>query len=375
MPRLSISSADGPIITLDGRRTVSFGGCNYLGLSFHPDVQRAMVDGLKEFGISSSASRETTGNTTAHDRLEVAIREFLNVEAAVVVPDGYTANLATAQALGGTHRVAVVDARCHRSIRESIASAGMRLVEYAHRDADEAAARVRASAEEGMVSVWTDGVFAADGAIAPVVELARVCGEVGATLVVDDCHGLCTLGRGGRGTVSHFGIDAGAGHIVVTSTLAKGLGCHGGFIAGTNLIADLVRAQATAYVCTTPVSPAIAAAAVEAIRVLEREPGLVERLRGNAGLLARELRGAGIEVADAGTPIFAFTLADATEMTGLHEHLLRDGHLAPLISYPDGPAASYFRVSVTSGHTEEQIRGLGRSIRAWAGRGGRLQRV
>lgn len=355
MARMAISGASGSTVTLNGRKVVSFGGCNYLGLSFHPAVIAAMQRGLAEFGISTSASRETTGNTTAHDRLEAAIGKFLGAESVVVVPDGYTANLAAAQALAGTHRSAVIDERCHRSIREALAGAGMMVDEYRHLDAADAAEKIREC--RGLVSVWTDGVFASDGSVAPVRQLAATCDEVGATLVVDDCHGLFTMGRGGRGTLSHAGVDEGA-NVVITSTLAKGAGCHGGFVAGTNMIADMVRDRATAYICTTPVSPAIAAAAVEAFAVVQREPALIERLRTNAAQMLRGLKETGLRVENHGTPIFAFTLGSTAEMRRLNEHLLTRGYLAPLISYPDGPAPMYFRVSVSSVHTAEQITAL-----------------
>lgn len=365
MARMAISGAAGTTVRIGGREVVSFGGCNYLGLSYHPEVLAALQRGLSHYGISTSASRETTGNTVAHDALESAVRDFLGVESAVVVPDGYTANLAAAQALAGTHRYAVIDARCHRSIRESLACAGMTVAEYAHLDAEQAAERVREFAALGLVSVWTDGVFAADGSVAPVAELAAACDEHGAALIVDDCHGLFTMGPGGRGTAAQAGLRDHPS-ITITSTLAKGVGCHGGFVAGSNMIADMVRDRSTAYICTTPVSPAIACAAVEAFGVVQRELELVDRLRRNADELSRGLIRAGLRIENHGTPVFAFTTEG--DMRALHESLLEHGFLAPLIEYPDGPAPRYFRLSVSTLHTRDQIAGLcaalARSLRA-----------
>lgn len=355
MARMAISGAAGTRITLHGKQVVSFGGCNYLGLSHHPDVLAAMARGLAQFGISTTASRETTGNTTVHDRLEDTIREFLGVESVVVVPDGYTANLAAAQAIAGTHRVAVVDERCHRSIREALACAGIAVREFRHLDA--AHARELLSEMSGLASLWTDGVFASDGSVAPVAELGAACGEFGAMLVVDDCHGLMTLGRGGRGTLSSAGMED-YPDAVITSTLAKGVGCHGGFVAGTNMVGDMVRDRATAYMCTTPVSPAIAAAAIEAFEVVKREPERVDRLSANARRLLAGLREAGVRVQDCGAPVFAFTLATERDMKRTHEEVLANGFLAPLIRYPDGPAPVYFRVSVTASHTKDEIDGF-----------------
>jgi 8-amino-7-oxononanoate synthase len=361
MARLSISGADGPVITLNGRRVVSFGGCNYLGLSWHPDVRAALVRGLERYGVSTSASRETTGNSEAHEALEESLRKFLGVDATTVVPDGYTANLAAAQALALTHRASVVDSRCHRSIREAITVSGMAVRSFEHRDVGAAASAVRELSKQGRVALWTDGVFAADGSVSPVPELVRMCRENGATLVVDDCHGFCAIGRTGRGTLEHFGIGA-ASDIVITTTLAKGLGCHGGVIAGGAALTATIRARASAYICTTPVSPAIAAAAVEALAVVDREPARLSCLKDNAARLGAGLDAMGLAAESGPAPVFAFTLP---EMRTLHEHLLQAGFLAPLIDYPDGPAPAYFRISVSSEHTPEQMDGLCARIGEW----------
>jgi len=364
MPRLPVSQASPTAVVIGGRSYTSFGGCNYLGLAHHPAVHAAMVDALAQFGLSTSASRETTGNTTAHDQLEAALIRFTGMPAAVVVPDGYTANLCIAQALAPTHQVALIDSRSHRSIREAVAGAGMCLVEFDHLDAGHAIEQMEAIRRNPPVqrgffgqspglAIFTDGTFTADGMLAPIPELLAALPEHNAVLVVDDCHGLGVLGPRGQGTLSHFGITD--PRIILTSTLAKGVGCHGGVVAGQAQYCDLVRAKASAYICTTPASPAIAAAATEALAVIGREPGRLSRLRRNASLLSESLRQLGLNAPATLAPIFAFTLESEQRMRRLHADLLSDGILAPLISYPGGPASCYFRLSVNSEHTPEQI--------------------
>jgi 7-keto-8-aminopelargonate synthetase-like enzyme len=351
MPRLLVSQATATHVEISGRRVLSFGGCNYLGLAHHPAVHAAMLDGLARFGLSTSASRETTGNTTAHDRLESALCGFLGMPAAVVVPDGYSANLAIAQALVPSCSTALIDERSHKSIREAAKCAGMALVEYDHLDAAHAAELMREHESRG-VAVMTDGVFTADGSLAPVSELLAALPPT-ALLIVDDCHGLCTVGPGGRGTLAHYGLRD--PRLILTTTLAKGLGCHGGVVAGPIDVCDRVRNRASAYICTTPVSPAIAAAACEALAVVQREPERIARLAENARRLGSGLRDLGIKFESSLTPIFAFTLDSEQRMRRLAAELLAEGILAPLISYPGGPATCYFRLSVTSEHTSDQI--------------------
>lgn len=354
MPRLAISHATPTTAILNGREVLSFGGCNYLGLSHHPAVHAALIDGLSQFGLSTSASRETTGNTTAHDRLESALCRSLGFPAGVVVPDGYTANLAVAQCLAPSHPVALIDARAHRSIREAVIAAQMDLVEFEHLDAGHAAELVARHARGGRgVAVFTDGVFTADGALAPLPDLVGALPEQGATLIVDDCHGFCTLGPRGEGSLAHFGIcDP---RVLLTTTLAKGLGCHGGLIAGPMPLCDLIRGKASAYLCTTPVSPAIAAAAAESLAVIAREPDRLARLRENTERLGEGLRGLGLRPEPPPAPLFAFTVGSEQRMRMLYLDLLGEGILAPLISYPGGPAPMFFRLSVTSQHTGAQI--------------------
>lgn len=351
MPRLPISAATATRIIMDGREVLHFGGCNYLGLAQHPAVLAAVAEGLARFGLSTGASRETTGNTVVHDELEADAAAFLGLEAAVVTLDGYTANLAAAKAIAADHDVALFDARAHESTREAIAASGMRGVAYEHRSVASAGARIAAHAG-ARIALFTDGVFAADGALAPLPELLSALPADG-TLVVDDCHGFGVLGPRGRGTLSHFGLTD--PRFVVTATFAKALGCQGGAVAGPVGLVETVRVRGSAYVGATPTPPAIAGAARAAIRVQAGEPERLERLRRNAEELRGALRGLELEVAETPAPIFAFVLDPISRMAAVHRELLEEGILAPLIGYPGGPAASYFRLAVTSEHTSGDI--------------------
>lgn len=370
MPRFPISQATATTVTINGRQLVSFGGCNYLGLAHHPDVLAAVAKALTVYGLSTSASRETTGNTLAHDTLEYELARFLEMEAGVVVPDGYTANLAVAQALARDHKIALIDRMSHRSIRESITIAGMQMLEFDHLDAAGAARIVEhelARRPDAGIALFTDGVFAAEGSIAPVNELLAALPARRGTLVVDDCHGFCVLGPRGQGLVSTTGIRD--PRIVITTTLAKGLGCHGGVIAGSRALCDAVRVHGNAYVGTTPTSPAIISGAIEALAIVDREPERIQRLRDNTAHLAEILADAGITPVQTTSPIFAFTHGTEHQMRRLHQEMMDAGILAPLITYPNGPAPVYFRVSVNAEHTPAHLEMLGVALRS------RLRRV
>ncbi len=341
--------------TLGGRTLVSFGGCNYLGLAQHPRVTAAAADAIGRFGLSTTASRETTGNTRVHEDLERALCAFCGAASALLVPDGYIANLTAMQALAaGGVREAVIDERAHPSLLDAAVLAGMNVRAYRHLDAGDAA-RVLGSCA-GPAVVATDSVFAATGAIAPGADLLGGL-RSDDVLLLDDCHGLGVLGREGRGLADHLGL--GRDRLVVTATLAKGLGCGGGVVMGPRGLTDLARRVATAYVCTTPCSPVLAAAAIEALRVLRDEPGLHEALAARTRRVRAMLADAFGVDRDRPTPIVAFAAGSVERMVALHGQALDAGVLAPLVDYPGGPAPRYFRLSVSAAHTDEQIDRLG----------------
>ncbi|MFG0242307.1 MAG: aminotransferase class I/II-fold pyridoxal phosphate-dependent enzyme [Phycisphaerales bacterium JB054] len=357
MPAPAFQASDATTVTLaDGRVLVSFGGCNYLGLASHPAVVDAVRGALEVFGLSATASRETTGNATPHESLERELADFLRVERVLLVPDGYIANIAACQGFAGRGvSVALIDERGHASLADAARTAGLRIVRYDHASPESVAEALRTARPSAAV-VMTDGVFTADGELAPV---ANLLGELGPSdwLLVDDCHGLGTVGRGGRGSASEAGLDD--PRVVVTSSLAKGLGGAGGIVAGSDLFVTRCH-RSSGYICTTPIAPALAEGTREALRVLRAEPGLLDTLHANAEQLRSGLRRLGLisDTDERTTPLAAFTIGDTPTMERLASGLLEDGYRVPLIRYPGGPAEAYFRLSVNAAHTGEQIDGL-----------------
>lgn len=362
MPRIPIESWPTPTAAIvGGRELLAFGGCNYLGLAHHPEVHRGVADGLARYGVSTTASRETTGNTTLHEQLESDLARFLGQDAAILSAEGYTANFMACQALAPTHGVALIDQRAHRSIRNAAVAAGMQVFDFEHLSADSAAWLARRYADLG-VAILTDSVFAADGGLAPLPALLAALPPGRATLVVDDCHGFCVLGPHGRGGVAHFGLRD--PRIVVTTTLAKGLGCYGGCVAGPAPFIATVRERAWVYRSSTPVPPPIAQGCRSALRLLGSSPALVESLRANIGHMRRAFARAGLPLPPEGVPIFTFALDRDEHMERVEQGVLGAGILAPLIDYPGGPCPRYFRVVVNASHTPAQIDRLGAALEA-----------
>lgn len=340
-------------VTANGVTRLAFAGCDYLGLAHHPAVLAALHESTARYGLSVGASRQTTGGATIYDELESAISVHLDAEAALLLPDGYLANVAVCQTLVETHAVAAIDQRAHQSLRDAAAGSGMRPHSFAHRDTDEADRLASSHAADGVL-VMTDGIFTSDGVPAPIRALITALPEGNARLLVDDCHGFGVVGPSGRGQAAAEGC-AGHPRLITTGTLAKGLGAYGGFIAADAALIERIRTTAPAHLCTTPIPPAIAAAGLTALRTIQHEPHRIERLTANADRLRRIISSHGLPGTSGPAPIVTFTLDDEIAMQRLHDGLLAEGILAPLIAYPGGPAARYFRLTVTSEHTDADL--------------------
>lgn len=347
----SASTATSTTAVVHGRSLVTFCGCNYLALAQHPRVLDAARRSLALHGLSTSASRSTSGDTTDHRALEDELAELTGRESALLLPEGFTANIAACQTLrAGGVRTALVDARGHQSLRDAAATAGMALTSYAHLDPDAAAARLRAI--ETPAVVLTDGVFTADGARAPLPDLLAAL-RPDDTLLVDDCHGFAVLGPHGGGSLAETRLND--PRLVMTTTLAKGLGCAGGAVLASDPFVRAARSTASAFICTTPTAPPLVAAAREAVRVLRAEPQRFDGLRRNVARVRDVLVELGLEAHRQPVPIFAFTIDPAERMPEVRAALLERGVEVPLMSYPGGPAPTYFRLSVNADHTPEQI--------------------
>ncbi|XVJ58901.1 MAG: pyridoxal phosphate-dependent aminotransferase family protein [Tepidisphaera sp.] len=375
MPRIGFDSWDGAVAEIDGKPRVVFGGCNYLGLAQHPDVHAAIVRGLARWGVTTTASRETTGNTRAHESLERELAAFLRMPAAILTTEGYTANIALGQGLVGEFTVAVVDEKSHSSVVFGMGAPGLRVVTYKHLDAVDAVriARRERGAGESVV-VMSDGVFAAGGSVAPAGEILAGLPE-DVPLILDDCHGFTVLGECGRGTASHFGI-LGDPRLILTTTLGKGLGSYGGAVLGPAGLISRVRERALVYRGTTPCPPPLIEGSREALKVIVREPGHLASLRKNVAHMKRALAEAigwkpvqepstvrGVE-SEPLVPIFVFHLPTAGEMERVQKRLDDAGYFVPLIDYPGGPVPLYFRPTVTSSHTAAQIDGFAAALKA-----------
>ncbi|MCA1282345.1 8-amino-7-oxononanoate synthase [Saccharopolyspora sp. 7B] len=262
-------------------------GNDYLGLRRHLEVRRAAAAAGWEWGAGSGASRLVTGTTTLHAELERELAGFTGRESALVLSTGYQANLAAVTALAGKDALVVSDAHAHASLIDAARLSRAAIEVVAHNDVAAIRAALAAAGSRRTL-VLTESIFSVLGDAAPLPELAAVCAEHDALLVVDEAHGLGVAGSGGRGLVHAHGL-AGHPHVVLTATLSKSFGAMGGAVLGSAALVDHLVNRARPFIFDTALAPAPTAGALAALRVLRREPELPSLVHRRGAELAARL--------------------------------------------------------------------------------------
>lgn len=336
-----------------GRKLVYFAGCDYLRLSSQRRVLRAIEEGLKRFGLSTAASRKTTGNHEIYGALEKAVAGFFGAEAAVLASSGYLANVAAGQALRGVVDRVLIDERCHWSLREAVASLNAPVAPFQHRDPED----LRRKAGPGRRSrllVVTDGVFAHDGSVAPLKRYREACGGE-ALLWVDDAHGVGVLGVSGGGLVESAGLSR--ARLIETVTFSKAFGVYGGAVVCDKSVRQRLIANSAVVSGNTPMPLPLACGVLAALNEIKSNPVLRQRLENNIGLFWNVF---GLAQPEVLIPIVALR----PEKPAAVARALRAAGVFPsLIQYPGGTTGSYFRFAISSAHTREQVTRLAKLLR------------
>lgn len=350
----TVDHTDGPWLDRGGQRLLSFAGNDYLGLAQHPLVIAAFKRTADDEGVGSTAAHLICGHRAEHAALEEALAEWTGRERALLFSTGYMANLGAMQALLRPGDVCVQDKLNHACLLDGAALAGAELKRYPHGEVDGAARQLASRAGAGAL-LATDGVFSMDGDLAPLRELAKLCDREDATLMVDDAHGLGVLGEDGAGSLS--ALDLGQREVpVLMATLGKALGCQGAFVAGpASLIEGLVQSART-YIYTTAMPPAVAAAALAAVRIARTESwrrqklfALIERFRDGAAEL-------GLPLMPSDTAIQPLLLGDATLAMAAAGALEEQGFLVGAIRPPTVPVGkARLRITLSAAHEEAHV--------------------
>ncbi len=341
-----VESACGPRVVIGGREVVCLCGNDYLGLANDPAVKAAAIEAVERFGVGAGASRLVSGTSSLHVELERRLAAFKGSESAVVTSTGYMANLVAINALAGRKDLILCDKLNHASIIDAALAGGARVRTYAHCDAARLKSLLdRHRNEHRRCLIVTDSLFSMDGDLAPLAEIVRLKKLFDAQLLVDEAHATGVLGEHGRGGAELLGVEREIDATV--GTLSKALGAMGGFVAGPGALIETIRNAGRAFMYTTALPPAICAAAIQALEIVEQEPlrrrKLLEMSRNVRGRL-----GASSEIA---TPIIPVVIGEAGKALEVSGRLLEAGFLVPAIRPPTVPkGASRLRVSLSAAH-------------------------
>jgi 8-amino-7-oxononanoate synthase len=349
-----VEAGAGPRLTLDGRPLVNLGSNNYLGLADHPRVKAAALAAIERHGVGAGASRLLTGHTDVHEELEAAIARLKGAEAALVFGSGYLANLGIIPALVGRGDAIFADRDDHASLIEGCRASGARLRVYRRDRLDRLDALLARRQRAGATLIVTESVFSMEGDLAPLPDLADLADRHGALLMVDDAHATGVLGARGRGSSEHWGLQDRP--IIQMGTLSKALGALGGFAAGPKTLIDYLVNRAKTFIYTTALPAAIAAAALEAIRILDEDPEPLSRLRANRRFWHDGVRALGFDTFHSASPIVPLRIGADGAAVSMAAALAAEGVYAPAIRPPTVPAGtSRIRTSILATHTAEDL--------------------
>ena len=364
--RLTLESPQGPVVRLAGRQYLNFCSNDYLGLAAHPKVIEALRRAAADYGVGSGASHLVCGHSVPHRELEEALAAFTGRPRALLFSSGYAANTGVLGTLLQRGDHVFEDRLNHASLLDGGLHSGARFQRFPHNDLSALQARLEAASGPKLVAV--DGVFSMDGDSAPLAELAGLCTAQGAWLMVDDAHGFGVLGARGAGSVEAAALDADAVPVLM-ATLGKALGTAGAFVAGSELMIEGLIQQARNYIYTTAQPPALAAATLASLELLQEESWRRQHL---AALIERFRRGAGqldLPLLPSTCAIQPLVVGEPERAMALSARLRERGLLIGAIRPPTVPAGtSRLRITLTAAHHEDQVdQLLGQLAECWRG--------
>ncbi|MBA2394553.1 MAG: 8-amino-7-oxononanoate synthase [Ktedonobacteraceae bacterium] len=343
-------------LTIEGCPILNLSSNNYLGLASHPDLKAAIAAAAIEGGGMGS-SRLIAGSSEQHHLLEGRFAHFKRAESALLFTSGYTANVGVLTSLAGPDDLIFSDELNHASIIDGCRLSRACCQVYPHADVAALQALFASSVQSGHTGkriVVTDTVFSMDGDRAPLQAIADLCRRYDAILVVDEAHATGCIGPGGRGLVAEANIQYAA--TISMSTLSKALGSFGAFITGPALVKEYLINVARNFIFTTALPPAVIAASLAAVNVLEQQPALVEQLQENATFFRAGLQAMGFNTLTSSTHIIPILIGDSALTLEMSGELLRNGIFAVAIRPPTVPAnTARIRTSIMATHSRSDL--------------------
>ncbi|MGM0900989.1 MAG: glycine C-acetyltransferase [Bacillota bacterium] len=348
-----LESANGPVITINGRKLINLSSNNYLGLATDERLKEAAIKAIRTYGVGAGAVRTINGTFDIHLELEEKLADFKQTEAAIAYQSGFNCNMAAISAVMDQRDSILSDELNHASIIDGCRLSKATVIRYAHSDMEDLRAKAKQAISSGQynkIMVITDGVFSMDGDIAKLPEIVKIAEEMGLITYVDDAHGSGVLGNG-AGTVKHFGLSDKIDFQI--GTLSKAIGVVGGYVAGRRELIEWLKVRSRPFLFSTSLTPADVAGSIKAIELLTESTALNKKLRENADYLKAGLTKLGFNIGASETPITPCIIGEETKTQVFSTRLYEEGVYAKSIVFPTVPKGTgRVRNMPTAAHTK-----------------------
>lgn len=356
--RRVLDTPQGPEIIVDGRPLVNFCSNDYLGLANHEKVVQALQLGADQYGVGSGASHLVIGHSRLHHELEERLADFVGCERALLFSSGYMANVGTLSALAHRGDTILQDKLNHASLLDAGLLSAATMKRYGHNDMAALEARLATIPEDTQAFVVSDAVFSMDGDLVPLASMVALCERYQALLMLDDAHGFGVLGDRGKGVLEHAGLTSQDVPIYM-ATLGKALGVGGAFVAGERDLIEYLIQCSRNYIYTTALPPAMAAATLVALDLVEQESWRRHHLAQLIQLFRKEMSAWEPLLLPSETAIQPLVIGDADKALRLSDYLLQQGFLVSAIRPPTVPmGTARLRITLTAAHSEQQVMAL-----------------
>lgn len=342
-------------VVMEGINEIMLGSNNYLGLTCHPDVIKAGVEALEEFGSGCSGSRYLNGTTKLHIALENELAEFLHKEAVVTFSTGFQTNLGIISTIVGRNDYIIGDKENHASIYDGCKlSYCKKLLRYNHSDMADLEEQLKSIPLDAGKLIVTDGIFSMGGDICKLPDIVRLARKYNARVMVDDAHALGVIGVGGRGTASYFGLEDEVD--IIMGTFSKSLASIGGYMASSKKVCNYVKHTSRPYIFCASITPASVQCARTALKIIKNEPQRIARLKQIADLARKLLKEKGVDIRDSEAPIIPInTYDDDTTFLACKKLFERGVYVNPVVSPAVPVGQSIIRTSYMATLSDEQI--------------------
>jgi len=328
---------------------------NYLGLSNHPELIKAGQEALEKYGAGTASVRFICGTFSIHEEIEKKLAQLHRTESALTYVSCWAANTGLIPSVAGAEDVLISDALNHASLIDGCRIAKAKRMVYAHSDMADLEKKLQEAKGARRIFVITDGVFSMEGDIVKLPEVLALAKQYNASVILDDSHGVGVMGKHGRGCAEHFGVE---GQVdIITGTLGKALGgAAGGYVAGSKTLIDFLNQVSRPQLFSNALPATIAASAMKAIEILEREPQRVERLHAITHKMREGLKKLGFKPHDGESAIVPLIVGETSFAIKMSEEMLKEGIFITGFGYPVVPeGAARLRIQMSAALTDEQI--------------------